>query len=648
MASGKYEKQQPKKTIKSYQKRNSPPKYTMPKEAKRQIFALIAAGFFTVAGLSYLVRDAKTESISSKPLTHSTSFQKNNLKAQTLEFIEPEVEKHYTIGIANYDAEITINGKSYPIGDSFVISSEDESIVSDVHGNFLKGQLDFESFSHATQLTEKQMANFNFYQVVSDSPANVRASGEISNDNVISTVNPGDYVLAYKAETPQYDGEWLPTLSIYDGNLYAGYMREDIIKEVGTVEAVNYRTEQNMENIENNLMVDTSKDDYIPLKLRTEPGQEVITEIPYGSFVQLLGETQQYANKSWDLVNYQTPDGNQYKGWVASKYLTNEVVQEQPGPKVVNGVRLNSTGNVTGIDVSTLSPNALREVLQNGISDYTRSVHGTFDTSQLAGDIGYVYIKIGASTFGTGDLKTIDYNNYIEQVAICEELGVPYGFYYYSTAITVEEANMELNCIQDRIEGLRQCYDMKHNLLEIAVDVELYDSSDRQYRGNIIEQTEAKAALINGIQELNLSDNVLIYGPGRVMQPDLDQIFDLDYLSTLLDNPEAVKLWQCSLMDRNGNMKSNLSKYISYAENHGFNTTMCQSGLDLYVESNHKLVGLIDINNMDVEHYQELVSRQKEKQNITYTLEFNNDSKPNQENSFSLSANVQNDDGLEL
>ena len=648
MASGKYLKQQPKKTIKSYQKKNSPPRYTMPKEVKRQIFALAAAGFFTIAGLSYLVQDAKTQSIPSDPLTHATSAQNGIQDVDTLEFVEAETEKLYTIGIANYDAEITVNDKTYPIGNSFVIASEGEVVVSDVHGNFLKGSLSADEYREVTKINEKQLFEFNYFKVVSDSPANVRSYGEISEDNVISTVNPGDYVLSYRPSTPEYDGEWLPTLSIFDGKLYAGYMREDIIKEVGAVEAVNYRTEQNMENIQNNLMVDTSKDDYIPLKLRSEPGQDVITEIPYGSFVQLLGETKQYANKSWNLVNYKTPDGNQYKGWVASKYLTNEVVQDQPGPKVVNGIQLNATGNVTGIDVSTLSPNALREILQKGISDQTRSVHGTFDTSELAGDVGYVYIKLGASTYGTGDFKTLDYNNYIEQVAICEELGIPYGFYYYSTAVTVEEANIELNCIQDRIEDLRQRYDMKNNLLEIAVDIELADSSDRQYRGNIIEQTEAKAALINGIQELNLSDNVLIYGPGRVMQPDLDQIFDLDYLSKLLDKPEAVNIWQCSLMDKNGNMKSDFAKYIDYAERHGFSTTMCQSGLDLYVESNGKIVGLIDINNMDFEYYQKLVNLQRKKENITYTLEFNNESNQNQGKTFSLKANTQNDDDLEL
>lgn len=648
MASGKYLKQQPKKTIKSYQKRSSPPKYTMPKEAKRKIFALIAAGLVSVSALSYLVHDTETNSTPSAPLTHSASVQKDKPEIHTLEFVEPDGENLYTIGVANYDAEITVEGKTYPIGNSFVLASGDEVIVSDVHGNFLKGNLNSDEFRAVTQITEKQLSNFNYFKVVADTPANVRSSGEISDYNVIATVNPGDYVLAYNAETPEYDGEWLPTLSVCDGSLYAGYMREDIIKEVGTVEAVNYRTEQNMQNIQNKLMVDTSKDEYISLKLRVEPGKDVLTEIPYGSFVESLGETKQYGNRSWSLVNYQTPDGTQHQGWVASSYLTDEVVQEQPGQKVVNGILLNSNGNVTGIDVSTLSPNALRYVLENGISAQSKSAYGVYNTSQLAGDVGYVYMKIGASGYGNGDFKTLDYNSYIEQVAICEELGVPYGFYYYSTAITEEEANLELQCIQERIEDLRQRYDLKYNLLEIAVDIELSNSQDRQYRGNIIEQTEAKATLINGILEQGLSSNVLIYGPGRVMRPDLDQIFDLEYLSQLLTNPDAVKLWQCSLMRQNGSRSAQLDKDIEYAQQLGYNTAVHQSGLDFLVESDGKLLGLIDINDMDFEHYQELVSRQRNNENITYTLEFNNDSNQNEGKSFSLSSHTQYDDGLEL
>lgn len=658
MASGKYEKKAPARTIKTYQKTSSnsqerynykKQKYIMHRKYKQKIFALLAAGL--VAGAILRPDSPKVEAHSNDntPAVHSIFVKENQQEVDTLEIFEQETV--YTIGIANYDAEITVDGKNYPIGNSFVISSGEESIVSDVHGNFLKGHLADGSFKIVTQKTESELESYNYFQVISDTPANVRASGEISNENVISSVPSGDYVLASKQNTPEYDGEWLSTLSINDGHLYEGYMREDVLQEIGTIEAIEYRTEQNMENLQNLVMVDTSKDKYISLNLRSEPGKDVLAQIPYGSLVEKLGETMQYGNKSWNLINYTTPDGTTLQGWVATKYLTNEVVKEQPGPKVINGIHVNSSGTVTGIDISTLSPDVLRDVLQNGISEQSGSVHGTFDTSQVAGKVNYVYIKLGASTFGRGDFSILDYDNYVEQVAICEELGVPYGFYYYSTAINEKEAIMELDCIKDRIEGLRQIYDMDNNLLEIAVDIELTNVHDRQYQGNIHEQTQAKALLINGIQELGLSENVLIYGPGRVMQPDLDQIFDLEYLNTLLSNPENVNLWQCSLMNQNGKLKANLQNDIAYGEQCGFSTASCQSGLDIYVRSDSgKVIGLIDINQMSFEHFNQLTNnkRENDSHNYFHTLELTEQDSQNEKTTYSLEHRVEQDDELEI
>lgn len=625
MAKGKYEKQAPTRTIKTYKKytnqphskvqtqgkylqKNSPPKYKISPKTSRRIMALLAAAWIakSATGINHKTPSQLEEKA---PPVETVAVQEYVPEAST------EPEKFYTIGIANYDAEITVNGKNYPIGNSFVIASDDEIVVSDVHGNFLKGNLSPDSFETYAQISEKQMSSYNFYQVISDSDANVRSSGKIENDNIISTVSSGDYVLASRAHTTEYDGEWLSTVCISDGKIYTGYMREDIIKEIGTVDAVNYRAEQNLQNINVIAMVDTSQEDYISLKLREEPGQEIITQIPYGSFVEILGDVKQYAGKSWNYVKYKLPDGSFKLGWVATKYLTYDVVQEKPEAKVINGIHINTSGSVTGIDISTLSPNVLRDVLQTGLSKQSSSVHGTFNTSQFGEKINYVYIKLGASSYGDGDFSIIDYDNYIQQVAICEELGIPYGFYYYSTAINQEEANMELNCIKDRMEDLRQRYDMKNNLLEIAVDIELTDMNDRQYQGDIYEQTEAKATLINGIQEQNLSENVLIYGPGRVMQPNLDQIFDLEYLNSLLETPENVALWHCSLMDRNGELKSSLKSDIDYAKQCGFSTVSFQSALDIYVKSNGKVTGLIDINQMDFNHFNKLT-----KNKTSYTL----------------------------
>lgn len=623
MARGKYEKKktvtkgkylkQPVKQIKPpaqhevKKEQGRPPKFVANKRFKQKMYVILSAATLSLGGFQMI--DSPYHSSQSEPVTSPTVSP----------VPEPTKQKIvYSIGIANDYAKIEVDGKSYEIDpNSFVIVSDNQALAYDVHGNMLKGELDSEDFKEIKQLSEDEMSKFNIRQVISDIDVNVRSSGEILNDNVISTVPSYDYVLAYDAATPEVDDkEWLYTLSINNDSIYEGYIREDLIKEIDTFDAINYRVEKSMENMENIMVVDTSKDNYISLNLRAEPKaidpSNILTKIPYGSLVHVLDGKVTSSDRTWIQILYQTLDGNEFEGWVSEEYLTQDMVPEKPIEKEAEST---TSKNVTGIDISSMSPNNLRKLLQTGIPDQVSSDYGTFNTSQLAGDINFVYIKLGASPYQSTNFAPLEYDQYIEQVKICEELGIPYGFYYYSTAINEEEAKMELNCIQERIENLREKYDLQNNKLEIAVDVELSNSKDRQYNGNIKEQTEAKATLINGIQELNLSNNVLIYGPSRVMKPDLDQIIDLSYLHTLLDVPDNVTLWQTSLINKNGTIQSSLERDIAYAEEQGFSTSVCQLLLDGTV------IGKIDINSMDREHFENLLNQDNLHDNI-YSQEY--------------------------
>jgi len=611
------------------------------------------------------------------------------------------------IGVPNKDAEITVEGKSYKIdNNSVILVFQDEALAYDEYGNILKGEISDSDYKTVKQITEEQMSHYDIRQVISQSDANVRSTGEINEHNIISTVSPGDYVLAYQETSPEDDKEWLSILTVDDdGKLCEGHMREDVTKKIGSYEEVNDRVEDNMKNM---LFVNTSLDGYIPLKLRSSPQnaskENIITQIPYGALVQSLLEIDDSGTITWLKVEYETPDGNTLIGWVAESYLTREMVPPKPvieekkeenlmfvdtsrddnislnlrsspetgttdniitkiphGSSVqllsenkktpdnnwvfirytapsgnqlegwVSGnyltqelanenIQTNATGNVTGIDVSTISPSKLREILKGQIPNQTETNNYSYNTSPLAGDINYVYIKLGGSGYGKGALSVIEgYDDFYEQVAICEELGMPYGFYYYSTAITEEEAQIELEVIQERLEDLRQKYDMDYNKLEIAVDFELnwQVEKDRQYRGDIEEQTKAKAFLINGLQKLGLSDNVLIYGPGRVMQhTQADQIIDLELLHSLLDNPENVKLWLCSHIKTNGNYKDSLQKDIDYAEKRGFSTAAVQLVLDVQMNNSY-----IDINNMNLEHFKMLTQNTKTNDNSSHSID---------------------------
>lgn len=429
----------------------------------------------------------------------------------------------WTIGLAEDDAEIIVNGEKHQIDeDSFVLTSGEIAIVCDTNGDILEGEISRRDYDGMLHITSKEMSQYDIRRVVSQSSANVRSSGEIRDDNIISAVPSGDYVLAKRATTPEADDkEWLSVLVVDGDNINEGYMRED-----------------------------------------------VISEIVYS---------------------------------VSEKNDSEEIID-------LGDIKTNNLGTVTGIDISSSMPSSqLRELLQNGIPSNVESSFGNYDTSNLAGEINYVYIKIGASGYGKGKINPLEYDAYIGQVEVCEELGIPYGFYYYSTAITEQEAQEELECIEQRIKDLRQRYNLKYNMLEIALDVELHGENDRQYKGDIKEQTRAKAEILNGIIERGLSDNVLLYSSRRTITPNGDQIIDLEYLMSKLSYPEKVSLWQSSLMHQNGEMKDSLQETIDYAESYGMSNVVCQLVLDTKGEK----IGDCDINSMEIEHFLKLTkSRQ--------------------------------------
>lgn len=504
--------------------------------------------------------------------------------------------EEFTICISGDNATIT-NGKQRRKIDpnSFVIVSGNEALAYDENGNIQKGKVTG-GIEEVCTMTEEQMSKYNIYQVTSQDGVNVRSTGAIEDNNIISTAGYQDYVLGYSTTTEEHDGEWISTLSVSGENLYEGYIREDLIQEVGNFNLI-------YDNANEILMkVDTSKDGNANLNLRSKPGELdkmfIMSTIPNGSIVRLIEQKTSEDNRSWSYIEYESTDGNKTKGWVVSDYLTPHYTPEQRKENTGNysGI-INSTGNVTGIDVSSISPNELRQLLKSGIPDSVSTTYGRVDTTQLAGDINFVYIKLGASPYGKGEFKPFDYDLYKEQVKICEEMGIPYGFYYYSTSTTVEEANIELENIKQKIHDLQEEVDMKNNKLEMVVDIELSGKDDRQYRGNIQEQTRAKASLINGIQEAGLSDNVLIYGPMRVMKPDLDQIISLPDLHSMLSNPDDVNLWLCSPTSKDGQVSSKSNDEKEYAEQQGFDVVATQVVLDGNVN------GRIDINNMDFDHY---------------------------------------------
>lgn len=361
MAKGKY--------LRKPNKRKSIPKFNVPKHIRKRIKALLGAGIVLGSLSSSYILSSEAEA--------QEEFQEEisqDYKQKTEPETEPETDpiKTYSICIAKNNAKIKVNNQSISIDpNSFIIVLDNEALAYDEDGNILKGMISDKDFEEVYQLTEEQMSELNVYQVVSTSDVNVRYSPEITNENKISTVPSLDYVLGYTTKTPEYDEEWVETLSINNNEIYSGYIREDLIREVDTLDSIKNKPKENLQDLENFTMVDTSSANNIDLKLRNLPdaknSNNIITKIPHGTVVKVTGETIKSDNKTWSYITYETPKGDRVQGWVASNYLNNESLVIDQDSKT------NFLGSVTGIDISTISPKDLRNLLEKGIPNNVKT-----------------------------------------------------------------------------------------------------------------------------------------------------------------------------------------------------------------------------------------------------------------------------------
>ena len=145
-------------------------------------------------------------------------------------------------------------------------------------------------------------------------------------------------------------------------------------------------------------------------------------------------------------------------------------------------------------------------------------------------DINYVYIRIGASGYGN-PFSFVDFDNYKELSKVCEDNKIPYGFYYYSTCITNEEAKQEANRIEMLVDSLDE---RNYNILPLAIDVELNQSNDRQAGKDV---TKVKAYLANLIEATQ--GKTILYTSRNVVEDPSTKILDLGEYNKLIETGDS-------------------------------------------------------------------------------------------------------------
>ncbi|MBR3134902.1 MAG: hypothetical protein IKG56_05530 [Clostridia bacterium] len=244
---------------------------------------------------------------------------------------------------------------------------------------------------------------------------------------------------------------------------------------------------------------------------------------------------------------------------------------------IMQNARVNENGKVVGIDVSeSLPADELRKMLTTeGIPSTVMDQFGTqHDISDLAGKIDYVMIKIGVRGYGgPGNFADIG-DSYLEQAKVCEELGIPYGFYYYSTAISDQEAEEEVSQVKERLDRLRDTISTDFFLMPLTLDVEQCEGSRLCGR----DVTDVAAEWANKAEEVT-GKKVLLYTGGRdVSGPE--KILDISRFNAQLRSG-PTRIWTPGPRKPDGSQVYQANQnHINNIVNEGGDIAIIQSILD--------------------------------------------------------------------
>lgn len=443
---------------------------------------------------------------------------------------------------------------------------------------------------------------------------NLRSARIINSESLITGIPHGEVVETTGKDKVVENGvKWVEVkYKTIDGEDIIGWVSDGYLNEYDLVEYV----------------VDIDASNGNKLNVREEPGlnSDVIATIEGGTHlnIQKSNIENTIASDDIDWVKIVLRDGSQ--GYVASKYLKefekeDESKKEEPKSteivdEIVKNTRANENGKVIGIDVSSMTPEELKMLLtkDDAIPDncYCYIDNRTHKTKDLSGKISYVYIKIGARGYGKEGRMADNGDNYVYLAKVCEELGIPYGFYFYSTALDIEEADEELAFIN---KLLREVDGRDYNLLPFALDVELEGGS--RLKGHDV--TDVMAYWANQA-EPNLG-KVVLYTDARHLAECQDKLIDMnEFNSQLISGP--AKVWLVGMRDADtGNIiQARQNKINEIADDTDIWMSQCLLDTKLIEDSNRKAdINIIDRRRFVETLYESVDSHRNKDGNIAKT-----------------------------
>ena len=179
--------------------------------------------------------------------------------------------------------------------------------------------------------------------------------------------------------------------------------------------------------------------------------------------------------------------------------------------------------------------------------------------------VAFVMIRVGARGYSTGQLTIDDY--FSENIKRATDAGLQVGLYFFSQAVTTDEAVEEANLVLESIGNYEVRYPIAFDMESIPNDTARIDNLTRE------EKTRIAKAFLDTIEEAGY--NPMLYGNKEwlIKKVDLSKLTDYDiWLSQpgdLPDYPYRFSMWQytntASIDGIAGYANLNIS-FIDYSE----------------------------------------------------------------------------------
>lgn len=427
----------------------------------------------------------------------------------------------------------------------------------------------------------------------------VEANGSGNNDvlifdddgNIIETI-PDDTLMFHDGKIKGNDEDITIYTTDNEGNTIEGRVKVTDYDEIGVIPKKDLETYTHMYEV-------VGDAGYIRKSPKIEGN--IVGKLENGDYV--LGT--EIDENDWAQA-FLISDGEIIKGHISGDEIR-ELEQSENVTEIINNkTTVAEKRMVTGIDVSYITPENLRQIVQSPNAIPT-TVNGNYienlDVGDIAGNIDYVMIRIGAS--GYGDTFSIvkddeQDENLIGCVRVLEECEVPYGFYYYSTANNEDEMYEEYAYIKSMLD--RMGTNRRYNRMPFAIDREQSRYMDEE-TGEIVEASRVNGIDATGIlakqYELysNLFNDVYLYMGAE----DIGEggIINLDEFERLTGSPAELWFPATRLEDGSLSWYTNM-KLDSIGEN-ARNIVMTQTVINASLKDGYDYNDsiIVDLNTMD-------------------------------------------------